>query len=322
MSTPALSDFASRFAIAAGACIATGPEASQPLRVCQGAARAIWYKAVRTYVRRPCRKAVRARGQGGSMEASAVYFASMRVKTSDSVPNKLARLLRAAGIADLDCGGKLIGVKTHFGEYGNVTYLKPAYLRTIAAEVRTLGGTPFATDCNTLYPGKRSNAIDHLACAADNGFSYRSCGCDVVVADGLRGADEVVLPTREGSALAEARVGRTILEADATISLTHAKGCSSSSYGGVLKNLSMGCASRAGKMIMHSKGAPGIKGVCIGCGICIEACAQGAISVVDGKARISDACVGCGHCVAYCPRAAIGSGEPSWSDMQRNGSSM
>lgn len=251
------------------------------------------------------------------MERSDVFFASLRVAPDDSVPAKLARLVRAAGIERLGLDQKMTAIKTHFGEFGNVTHLKPAYARTLVAEVRALGGIPFVTDCNTLYPGMRWNAVSHLECAALNGFGQLSCGCPVIIADGLRGEDEVAVPTPPGATLGHALIGRTLMDADVIITLTHGKGCKASSFGGVLKNLAMGCASRAGKMVMHSSGRPAVKDHCVGCGVCLEGCGQGALEIREGKAHVNDRCVGCGHCVSYCPRAAIGGSGTAGADLQR-----
>ncbi len=240
------------------------------------------------------------------MGASKVAFGTMRVKHEDSVPKKLVRVMREGGLDDLDLKDKIVAIKTHFGEFGNVSFLKPLYVRIIAEEVIARGGKPFVTDCNTLYPGLRSNAVDHLKCAEMNGFNSVSCGCPVIIGDGLRGADYVDVPI-DGELVKMAHLGRVIYDADVLISLTHAKGCTFASYGGVLKNLAMGCASRAGKMDQHSGGALDvIEAVCIGCGKCARNCGQNAIEIVDGKAHIDDSrCVKCGHCIGLCPMTAI-----------------
>ncbi len=238
---------------------------------------------------------------------SDVYFASMKANPGDSIPSKLTRLMRAAHMDELQLEDKLVAVKTHFGEYGNVTYLKPAYLRTVSREIRELGGKPYATDCNTLYVGMRSNGIDHLRCAAENGFNHDSCGCDIVIGDGIRGTDEVSLPVPKGGQLKEAHIGRGITDADVMITLTHAKGCLATGFGGVLKNVAMGCASRAGKAVMHREGKAFVKSdLCVGCRRCAKSCAQNAIEFDEsGKAHINDNCLGCFHCYAYCGKNAI-----------------
>jgi uncharacterized Fe-S center protein len=235
----------------------------------------------------------------------------MRVAPDDSVPAKLRRLLAAAGLEGLDLSGKYVAIKTHFGEQGNVSFLKPVYTRTIAQEVRRLLGRPFVTDCSTLYVGMRDDLINHMECARLNGFNHDSCGCELVIADGLRGDDEVVVPLSDGSYVQEARIGRAILDADTLISLTHAKGCASSAFGGTIKNLSMGCGSKAGKMVMHSKGMPSVVvEKCIGCRKCLKSCAHAAIDIVERTAFINANCVGCGHCISYCPQKAI---NPAWN---------
>ncbi|MDR1014864.1 MAG: DUF362 domain-containing protein [Coriobacteriales bacterium] len=240
-----------------------------------------------------------------------VYFTTMRVASDDSVPAKLRRLLAAAGLEGMDLSGKYVAIKTHFGEQGNVSFLRPAYTRTIAQEVRRLSGKPFVTDCSTLYIGMRNDLIDHLECARLNGFNHDSCGCEVVIADGLRGDDEVVVPVPDGTYVQEARIGRTVLDADVLVSLTHAKGCASAAFGGTLKNLGMGCGSRAGKMVMHSKGMPSvIAEKCTGCRKCLKSCAHAAIDIAGHKALINGNCVGCGHCISYCPQKAV---NPAWN---------
>ena len=270
------------------------------------------------------------------MGASKVYFTNMRTELFDSVPAKLKRLLDAAGLAELDLRGKFVAIKTHFGEQGNVYHLRPEYTRAIAEEVTRLGGTPFVTDCNTLYAGSRGNAVRHLDCAELNGFTSRSCGCPVIIADGLKGDDAVDIPVEGSEYLDVAHIGRTILDADVLLTLTHAKGCASTAYGGVLKNLSMGCASKAGKMIMHSSEIPQVlPDVCVGCGQCLASCGQDAIELVDRApsdaplesrgpdgvlrkrstsprhARITERCAGCGHCLTCCRFGAI---VPTWSN--------
>jgi uncharacterized Fe-S center protein len=253
---------------------------------------------------------------------SEVFVTSMRTTATDSVPAKLKRLLVTAGLESCELEGKYTAIKTHFGELGNVSHLKPAYTRTVAEEVLRLGGKPFVTDNSTLYVGMRNDMLEHLRCARLNGFNSDSCGCEVVIADGLRGADEVALPVPVPDGVeryvTEALIGRAIADADFLITLTHAKGCTSSSYAGALKNLSMGCASKAGKMVMHSKGMPQVLAEkCTGCASCRKACAYQAIEFAQGKARINDSCVGCGHCFGYCPyKAIIPAWNRNWQDMQ------
>ena len=94
----------------------------------------------------------------------------------------------------IDFDGKLTAIKINFGEPGNLAYLRPNYAKAVADLVKELGGVPFLTDCNTLYVGRRKNALEHLEAAYENGFSPFSTGCHVLIADGLKGTDDVSVP--------------------------------------------------------------------------------------------------------------------------------
>ena len=89
------------------------------------------------------------------MEKSKVYFTDFRTKLGVSQGVKLRRLCRKAGIEEIDFKGKFVAIKMHFGELGNFAYLRPNYVKVVADLVKELGGKPFLTDCNTLYPGSR-----------------------------------------------------------------------------------------------------------------------------------------------------------------------
>ena len=97
------------------------------------------------------------------MSKSTVYFTDFRTKAfGDGLPNKLRKLIRRAGIERLNMDGKFVAIKMHFGELGNISYLRPNYARAVVDVVKELGGKPFLTDCNTMYPGSRKNALEHL----------------------------------------------------------------------------------------------------------------------------------------------------------------
>ena len=96
------------------------------------------------------------------MNKSKVYFTDLRAPVGTSQLTKLQRLIRSAGIGEIDMEKKLVAIKLHFGEPGNLTYLRPNYAKAVADVVKELGGVPFLTDCNTLYPGRRKNALEHI----------------------------------------------------------------------------------------------------------------------------------------------------------------
>ena len=241
------------------------------------------------------------------MEKSKVYFTDFRAKPGYNLLQKLERLIKTAGIDKIDFENKYVAIKMHFGEPGNLAYLRPNYAKVVAEVVKELGGKPFLTDCNTLYVGGRKNALDHIDSAYLNGFTPFSTGCNVIIADGLKGTDESYVDI-DKEYIKTAKIGRAIMDADIIISLTHFKGHEQTGFGGAIKNIGMGCGSRAGKMEMHSAGKPHvIKAECKGCKQCIKICAHGAISYDEqGKAYIDhDKCVGCGRCIGICNFDAI-----------------
>ncbi len=243
------------------------------------------------------------------MEKSKVYFTDMRCKLGEGLQKKLNTLIEKAGIDNIQFEGKFVAIKMHFGEPGNLSFLRPNFAKTVADRVKSLHGRPFLTDCGTLYVGRRGNALDHLGAAAENGFSMLSTGCEIIIGDGLKGNDEAEVPVEGGKHFKTALIGRTVMDADVFISLNHFKGHEMTGFGGAIKNIGMGCGSRAGKMQMHNDGKPFISDACRGCGVCFNYCAQSAIYYdTQKKAHIQeDTCVGCGRCISVCAFHAIAS---------------
>ena len=234
------------------------------------------------------------------MAVSNVYYTNMRTTLTENLLQKLERLVKKAGMMDIDFNNKYTAIKIHFGEPGNLAYLRANYSKVLVDLIRSQGGKVFLTDCNTLYVGRRKNALDHLDAAYENGY--------IMIADGLKGTDEALVPI-DGEYVKEAKIGRAIMDADIIISLTHFKGHEATGFGGALKNLGMGSGSRAGKMEMHNAGKPFVHtDKCVGCGACQRNCAHGAITVLERKASIdTNKCVGCGRCIGACPVDAVDS---------------
>ena len=241
------------------------------------------------------------------MAPSKVYFTDLHVTFQENLLQKLARLVKTAGMLDqIDFSNKYTAIKIHFGEPGNLSYLRPNYSKVLVDLIKAQGGRVFLTDCNTLYVGRRKNALDHLDTAYENGYNPFATGCHVIIADGLKGTDEALVPIN-GDYVKEAKIGRAIMDADIFISLTHFKGHESTGFGGTLKNIGMGCGSQAGKMEMHNAGKPHVvQERCVGCGACRKNCAHSAITITDRKASIDHSkCVGCGRCIGVCPMDAV-----------------
>jgi uncharacterized protein len=250
------------------------------------------------------------------MSESTVYWIDLRTTPSMNILNKLDKLLRTAGFASLDLKDKFTALKIHVGEPGNMSYVRPPYVAVIAKLVRELGGKPFLTDSNTLYTGMRHNAYDHIRAAFENGFSRDATGCDIIIADGLKGDDFVEMPVVGGSHCSFAHIGCAVAEADAVISVNHFKGHELTGFGGAFKNLGMGAASRSGKKFLHEVSHPVIdRDKCTGCGTCVKNCASAAITLdAQRKAAIDhEKCVGCCQCVAVCQFGAARASEGSAS---------
>lgn len=243
------------------------------------------------------------------MEKAKVYFTDFRTKLGEGLPTKLKRLLKAAGIETIDMDKKLVAIKMHFGELGNLGYLRPNYAKAVADVVKELGGKPFLTDCNTLYPGSRKNALEHLECAWENGFTPLTVGCPVIIGDGLKGTDDIAVLVVGGEYIKEAKIGHAIMDADVFISLSHFKGHEMTGFGGAIKNIGMGCGSRAGKKDQHINGRPDIiEAQCVGCRRCQRECANHGLVFDEVKKKMTidaENCVGCGRCLGACNFDAI-----------------
>ena len=244
------------------------------------------------------------------MQKSKVFFTDFRTKAhGDGLPTKLKKLILKAGLADIDMDGKFVAIKMHFGELGNISYLRPNYARAVVDAVKQLGGKPFLTDCNTMYPGSRKNALEHLYCAWENGFTPLTVGCPIIIGDGLKGTDDVDVPVVGGEYVKYAKIGRAVMDADIFISLSHFKGHEMTGFGGAIKNIGMGCGSRAGKTDQHSGGQPRIsERRCRGCMKCMAQCANNGLYFDETTRKMkvnTDNCVGCGRCLGACNFDAI-----------------
>lgn len=239
------------------------------------------------------------------MQLADVHYADLRTSPRQNLLDKVEALLHRAGLPGRVIRGDLVAVKLHFGEKGNTAFLRPVFVRRVVEVLKSLGAKPFVTDANTLYVGTRSDAASHLETAIQNGFDFAVIGAPLVIADGLRGNSAVRVPIR-GKHFSEVSVAAEIVHADAVVALTHFKGHEISGFGGSLKNVGMGCASREGKLAQHSTLGPEVKEkLCVACGDCVPWCAQGAISMAESAFIDPGRCVGCGQCILICPQGAI-----------------
>ncbi len=237
---------------------------------------------------------------------SKVFFVDLRASYNRNLLDKLDGLLSRVELKERFTKGQIIAIKLHFGEKGNTSYIRPNFVRRVVDRVKETGAKPFLTDANTLYVGHRAESVSHLITAIENGFDYAVAGAPLIIADGLRGeaGDKVKI---EGQHFNEASVGSEFVAADGTVVLTHFKCHEMTGFGGAIKNVGMGCASREGKLAQHSNVAPVVdQSNCIGCETCHKWCPAGAINVEGGKAFIdAKICIGCGKCIIVCPEKTI-----------------
>ena len=250
------------------------------------------------------------------MEKAKVYFTNLRTNPSSSLTEKMIRLVQKAGIGDIDFKNQFTAIKIHFGEPGNLAYLRPNFASRLVSYLQSLGAKCYLTDSNTLYSGGRSNGVDHYQSAMLNGYNPIAVPCPIVIADGIKGGDYTAVEIG-GEYCKAPKIGRAIADADIVISMNHFKGHEQAGFGGALKNLGMGCASVGGKLELHSDAQPSIhEQNCRGCRVCEKNCAHDAIHVVDKIARIDySKCVGCGQCIAMCKFGAAGQGSDNSSDV-------
>jgi len=244
-----------------------------------------------------------------NQQKSRVFTIGLRAKgPSDSHDAKIAKLARAIGMDSFDWKNKLVAVKTHFGERGNSAFPRPHYLRPLTDIIKAGGGKPFLAETTTLYTGSRSNAPDHVMTAIMHGFGPEVTGAPVIICDGLTGRDHHMVKI-DGKHCREVSVAGGIHEADALVVLSHFKGHEVTGFGGAIKNLGMGCCSRAAKLLMHTAIRPSIlTDVCVKCKRCFSWCSASAISqpMPDGPVVIDQQkCRGCGECLMACLVGAI-----------------
>lgn len=236
-----------------------------------------------------------------------VYFIPAEgTEPEEAVAEKARKAYMAIGLNEHIEDDDFTALKIHFGEKNNTGHIKPQWLKGILSEVRQRTSHAFLTDTNTLYIGNRSNAIDHTRLAWSHGFTPDIVGIPVIIADGLIGRDKLEEKTPQ-DATQSSKIASSIRDSDVLVCLTHITGHVQTGLGGAMKNMGMGCASRAGKLDQHSVVHPRVGAKqCRNCGLCLDFCPENAIIQAERHVVIDgDKCIGCGECLVVCKYGAI-----------------
>jgi len=221
----------------------------------------------------------------------------------------IERLCHESGILKAISKGDSVAVKLHMGEMGNITYIRPAFVRKVVDLVKKRGGRPFVTDTVSLYPGGRNTESKYLSTAAYNGFVKESVGAPIVIADGNGDEGQTVAVEKavEGCDLRNVQVAAKIKEADFLLVLSHVKGHVMTGFGGAVKNLGMGCVTKRSKREQHRASPVLLDGTkCDGCESCVGVCPVDALAMRGGKPqRDPEKCIYCGSCFFSCSRGAL-----------------
>ncbi|RKD29097.1 DUF362 domain-containing protein [Thermohalobacter berrensis] len=239
--------------------------------------------------------------------SSEVFFINLRATSKkDNIQNKLRRLYDKLEVKNILAQNDITAIKLHFGEKGTNAFIHPVFVRQIVDKTKESGAKPFLTDTNTLYTGSRSNSVDHIQTAIENGFAYAVVNAPIIIADGIYSKNSIEVEINKKH-FDKVKIASDIYYANSMIVLSHVKGHELAGFGGAIKNLAMGCASAPGKQIQHSDSKPKVKRKkCIACKICINNCPADSISIQDEKAKIDkEKCIGCGECISICPKRAI-----------------
>jgi len=203
---------------------------------------------------------------------------------------------------------EIVAIKLHFGELGNIRYIRPSIVRRVVDMVKKKGGRPFLTDTTTLYRHARQTMFDYLETAAKNGFTPETMGCPIIIADGLKGQSGEWIELSSWRKLKKIKVAQAIFESDFLLCLSHVTFHVEAGLGASVKNIAMGCTTKETKLAMHASATKPayISSKCTLCMMCVRICPGGAFYKSENKIVYdSGKCIGCGECIAFCPSGAI-----------------
>ena len=201
---------------------------------------------------------------------------------------------------------KTTPLKVHFGEKGNTTFITPDNYSGIKKYLKENDINTCYIETNVLYKGSRTLTKDHIETAKEHGFT----DLDIVIADGDtdRAYQDIEI---DGEIFKKCKIGYKFKDYNSYIVLAHFKGHVAAGFGGSIKQLGMGFASRGGKLNQHSDEIPIISNKCTSCGTCEQKCPVNAIKLEKRAIIDKNICIGCASCSTVCPCNAINN---SWED--------
>lgn len=203
--------------------------------------------------------------------------------------------------------GRKIGIKVHWGEQGNETFLPSDYATSVVRYLKKRACLPFVFDTTTLYKAARNSVVGALTVAEEHNYGYSATGAPLLIGDGPTGIDIIEIPTQEKALhFRTVKVAALIERVGGVITLSHFKGHLAAGFGAAIKNISMGIASRATKQRMHSDVVPDLtEDNCVMCGTCARVCPVDAIELKDKPVFDLENCIGCAECISMCPTDAL-----------------
>ena len=231
-----------------------------------------------------------------------VYFKKVSSSTSIGEIKEISKKLLDTVIKQEKVAlEKEIPLKVHFGEPGNITFIKPENYDGIIDYLDRKGIKTSYMETNVLYGGQRFKKELHLKTAEKHGFTR----VPVIIADGDHGElyDEIEINKKH---FQKCKLGKEFSNYSQLIVIAHFKGHGLAGFGGAIKQLAMGHASKGGKLAMHMGIKPKIiNRKCDKCDLCLEVCAEDAITIGEKCFIDHEKCMGCGACVAVCPNKAV-----------------
>lgn len=240
------------------------------------------------------------------MKSKVYFIRASHLESDEALAHKTLQVIEPFLKLTAIDSSSFVALKIHFGEQNNHGFINPAWISNLIEAILNRTPRVFWTDTNTLYSGPRSNAPEHLLLAAHHGFSLEKTKVPVIIADGLVGRDKLVVDINLPH-IKQAKIASLLATIDYLFCLSHFTGHILTGFGGAIKNLGMGCASRVGKLEQHSDVHPWVKTKsCRFCQLCLAFCPTSAIIPEENHVCIIDEkCIGCGECLAVCPVGAI-----------------